>query len=336
LNRRGFLAGLAATACARPSTAHETQPWAGINLAGLEFNARALPGREDRNYVAPRREQLGYYKERGFDLVRLPFRWERLQPELGEDFAEGHFQRIAGLVQEAQERDMRIILGAHQYGRRRQQGRNRIIGEGAEVTREHFAEFWGEMGRRFRAAPHVIFGLNNEPNDQRSDVLVDVQNGAIAALRDSGARQLVLASGNNWSGAHSWGRSNAEAMLDIVDPGDHLAFDVHQYLDSDSSGRAGVCVPGSGAARLRPFTNWAREHGRQGLLGEFGVGRNPGCREELRELLRHVHDHPGVWLGWAYWAGGPWWGEDYEFSLEPSENGGGDRDQMEYLRPFLR
>ncbi len=41
----------------------------------------------------------------------------------------------------------------------------------------------------------------------------------------------------------------------------------------------------------------------------------------------------GVWLGWSYWAGGPWWTRDYMYSVEPLDRE--DRPQMRVLQAFL-
>ena len=132
---------------------------------------------------------------------------------------------------------------------------------------------------RYRNKP-VIYNLTNEPHDQEKALLVSVQNEAIAAIRDAGATQLVLASGGAWSGAHSWESSgNAEAMLGIRDPRNNFAFDVHQYLDQNASGTSGTCVANSGN-RLTVFTAWARKNGKRGFLGEFGGGANSACNTD--------------------------------------------------------
>jgi endoglucanase len=44
-----------------------------------------------------------------------------------------------------------------------------------------------------------------------------------------------------------------------------------------------------------------------------------------------------VWMGWAWWAAGPWWGE-YMFSLEPTNLGKpdqADRPAMDLLERHL-
>ena len=120
----------------------------------------------------------------------------------------------------------------------------------------------------------------------------------------------------------------------VVDPLDRMAYDVHQYLDRDSSGRSAECVAGAGG-RLAPFTRWARQHGKRGFLGEFGAGPGEGCARELAALLEHIRRNRDVWVGWTCWAGGPWWG-DYPLSLEPASlEAPSDRPQMAVLRQYF-
>jgi endoglucanase len=156
-------------------------------------------------------------------------------------------------------------------------------------------------------------------------------NAAITAIRGASANNLILVPGNAWTGAHSWSQSwygtpNATAMLAITDPGNNYAFEVHQYLDSDSSGTSEACVSGTiGSQRLQGFTNWLKQHGKRGFLGEFGAGTSATCQSALDDMLAHLDANPDVWLGWTYWAAGPWWG-NYFMSLEPRS--GADAPQM--------
>jgi endoglucanase len=50
---------------------------------------------------------------------------------------------------------------------------------------------------------------------------------------------------------------------------------MHQYLDSDSSGTSGTCVSSTiGVERLTAATNWLKQNGFKGFLGEIGAGSN--------------------------------------------------------------
>jgi endoglucanase len=223
------------------------------------------------------------------------------------------------------------VLSPHQYGRRYEAGTVRIIGESELAPAEAFASFWRRFALRFRSTPSVIYGLQNEPHDQDPVALASLSNAAIAAIRAAGCTQLILAPGIGWSGAHSWlTRGNGAAMLAVRDPLNNFAFDAHQYLDADNSGTHAQCSAGAGASRLRAFTDWARRSGRKGFLGEFGAAPGRECLAELDALLSYLSANSDVWLGWTYWAGGPWWGANYPLSIEPQN--GGDRPQMTILR----
>jgi endoglucanase len=121
-------------------------------------------------------------------------------------------------------------------------------------------------------------------------------------------------------------------MLDVVDPLSNFAYEVHQYLDDNSSGTSPDVVEWAGSARLAGFTDWARQHGVRGILGEFGWADTPEAQVEGEALMRHMSENRDVWIGGTYWAAGPWWG-DYMFSVAPNEDG--DRPQMEVLKQFV-
>ena len=156
--------------------------------------------------------------------------------------------------------------------------------------------------------------------------------------RSAGATNLVTVPGNAWTGAHSWsqnwyGTPNATVMKGIVDPGSNMLFEVHQYLDADSSGTSANCVSATiGVERLQEFTSWLRSNGHRALLGEVAGGDNATCAAALTQMLGHLQLNSDVWRGWTWWAAGPWWGS-YMYSIEP--NGTVDKPQMSTLAPFL-
>jgi endoglucanase len=306
----------------------------GVNIAGLEFNPAQNPGHLDVDYVAPDLREIAYYRDAGASVIRVPFLWERLQPRLGGHFDAAYLALLQSAVQRAA--GMHVILDAHQFGRRWVNGEAQIIGESA-VSADQFASFWATLATHFMNDNAVIFGLQNEPHDQNTDQLVTLQNRAIAAIRDIGGLNLILVTGNAWSGAHSWSSSgNADAMLQVQDRADNIAFEVHQYLDNASSGAQPGCAPGA-SARLAGFSRWCRDHGRRGFLGEFGAGADAQCQNELSDLLQHIADNPDVWIGWTYWAGGAWWPSDYPLSVKPlSLDRPMDRPQMATLRRYFQ
>ena len=53
-----------------------------VNLIGADFGA-AGQNVYGKDYTYPTASELDYFKAQGLDLIRLPFKWERMQPTLG-------------------------------------------------------------------------------------------------------------------------------------------------------------------------------------------------------------------------------------------------------------
>ncbi|MBI5531387.1 MAG: glycoside hydrolase family 5 protein [Deltaproteobacteria bacterium] len=306
---------------------------AGVNLSCAEFAAGKIPGSYGTDYIYPSADEVDYFVGKGMNTFRLPFLWERLQPASPGPLDATEETRLSTIVSHALGKGAYVILDPHNYARYY----GTVMGEGNAIAA--LADLWSRLAGKYKAEPHVLFGLMNEPNGLATETWRDAANASIKAIRDAGASNLILVPGNAWTGAHSWssdwyGTANAVAMLDIVDPGNNYVFEVHQYLDSDSSGTSDQCVSTTiGSERLQGFTDWARTHGKQAFLGEFAGARNDTCYQAVDDMLSYFDQNRDVWMGWTWWAAGPWWG-DYMFTLEPDN--GADRPQMAILAPHLQ
>lgn len=307
----------------------------GINLSGAELNPERNPGTYGKDYIYPSSGELDYFRSKGFDVVRLPFRWERLQHAPFADFDQAELARIKGFVAAAGARNMRVILSPHNFGRYLINGRETLIGT-TPVPNEAFADFCQKLAAAF-AGNDAIYALSlmNEPHDSNGLWKSAAQAG-LNAIRKSDRGRLVLAPGDQWSGAWSWRRYNDDFLLD--DPSDNIAYEAHQYFDLDRSGTYKVGYTLSGATEergidwVRPFVDWLKLHHVKGIITEFGVPNDdPRWLGLVQSLL--------VYLGreripWTYWAGGPWWGA-YPLSAEPRN--GSDAPIMSVLKKeYLR
>jgi endoglucanase len=306
--------------------------FAGVNLAGAEFGESNLPGIYNQHYTYPTRAEVDYFTSKGMNTFRLPFRWERLQHQAYGSLNSTELGRIKSFVSYASSKGAYTILDPHNYARYY----GNIIGS-ANLPADAFADFWKKVASEFMHDSLVIFGLMNEPHTMATEQWLAGANAAIAAIRLAGAHNLVLVPGNGWSGAHSWtnnwyGTPNSAVMKDVVDSLNNYAYEVHQYFDSNSSGTSSTCVSATvGADRLKTFTGWLRANKKKGFLGEFGIAHNETCMNALDKMLAYIHENGDVWLGWTYWAAGPWWG-NYMFSVEPQ--GGIDKPQMAILQKY--
>ncbi len=305
----------------------------GVNLAGADFGYDVLPGEYGTQYTYPTYEEIDYFTEKGMNIFRLPFLWERIQNDQNAPLNQDELARIKDVVNYAATKQAKVILdphnGARYYGE--------IIGIDGDLGAlpvKAFQDLWGKLSQEFKENNNVIFGLMNEPHDMPTELWKDVANAGIGAIRATGAQNLILVPGNAWTGAHSWtfddyGTPNADVMTAIVDTANNYAFEVHQYLDNDSSGTSSECVSETvGAERLVAFTQWLKDNNQKGFLGEFAGGVNQKCLTALDNMLDYMDDNDDVWMGWTYWAAGPWWGEDI-YTVEPKD--GVDRPQMAIL-----
>ena len=306
----------------------------GVNLSGAEFAGEKLPGVYGRDYIYPNPTEIDYFMSRGMDVFRIPFLWERLQPSLGGALDPAELQRLQAIVSYATAKGATVILDPHNYARYR----GALIGSPG-VPNERFAAFWGRLASLYQGNDRVIFGLMNEPFGEPAEAWRDPATAAIRAIRQAGAKNLILVPGVSWTGAHSfvhgnYGVPNAVALQHIADPANHYAYEVHQYLDSDYSGTHDTCQSADiGVATLREFTSWLRDNHKQAFLGEFGVPVEATCLTALRAMLAFVRDNADVWLGWTYWTAGPWM-VSYHYTVEPDSHGQAPRPQMTILEQF--
>lgn len=311
-----------------------TMPLRGVHLAGAEFGA-PLPGVEGYDYEWPTNDEIDYFVGKGMNTFRVGFMWERLQATAYGGFEAPYFAKLDGLVRYGTSKGAYIVLDPHNFARYYDD----VIGS-AECPNAVFADFWRRLAVTYRHNPHVVFDLVNEPHDLPTEQWVDAANDAIAAIRAAGAHNLIEVPGNSWAGAYTWddddyGTPNSVAMLDIVDPENNFVYEAHQYLDSDGGGEYYTCVSKTvGTDRLQPFLGWLRENHKKGVLGEFAGGRNKTCNAAITDMMTTIDSSSDILVGWTWWAAGPAWDSDYQFSIEPS-SGGKDAAQMSLLAPHL-
>lgn len=300
----------------------------GINLAGAEFGEGR--GTFGKDYTYPSDETIAYFAGKGFNAVRLPFKWERLQPRLNRGFDRAERKRLADTVKALRRAGFTVILDPHNYAFYG----DKPIGS-AEVPDTAFADFWRRLAEDYKDDAGVQFGLMNEPKDISAPQWLASANAAIAAIRETGATNLILVPGTLWSGAHSWeedieGGANGTVMLDVKDPMENHAYEVHQYLDADFSGKAKTCARADDAVKaLERFTEWLKRNGKRGFLGEFGGSADPACLDGLARMTAVIEKESAVWTGWTYWAGGDWWPTTEPLNIQPTADG--DRPQLAAL-----
>lgn len=304
----------------------------GVNVAGAEFGD--LPGRPNFDYAYPSSEALARIAATGATAIRLPFRWERLQPRLGAAFDAAELKRLEDAVDAAKAAGLAVVLDPHNYAHYR----GAMIGA-KTAPLSAFADFWSRLAIRFKTKPTVVFSLMNEPYDIGAAEWAEAANAAIAAIRKTGALNFLIVPGTAYTGAHSWGSAlstgrNDVEMLAVSDPLGRMAFDFHQYLDADFSGRSPDCPAADRAIKaIDDVSAWLKQNGLRGFLGEVAASSQAPCVEAMKTMIGKLNAAPDLWIGWTVWSAGAWWPKDYMFNLEPTASG--EAPQMAALKPLM-
>ncbi|RXW25592.1 hypothetical protein EST38_g213 [Candolleomyces aberdarensis] len=304
----------------------------GVNQSGAEFGENVIPGVLGTHYTWPSPSSIDYFTNQGFNTFRIPFKLERLSPPgrgLGGAFDQPYLQGLKQIVDYVtRTKNAFAIIEPHNYMRY----------NGNVITDTNaFANWWRSLATEFRSNDKVIFDVMNEPHTMDAQVVFNLNQAAVNAIRAAGATtQLILVEGTSWTGAWTWTTSsgNGNVFGAIRDPNNNVAIEMHQYLDQDGSGTSPTCVSSTiGAERLAAATDWLKRNNLKGFLGEIGAGSNANCISAVRGALCSLQTS-GVWIGVAWWAAGPWWG-DYFQSIEPPNGAAISQILPQALKPFL-
>lgn len=232
----------------------------GINVCGGEFGtpealarrsrfSNRRPGIYNTHYHYDSQATFDYLADRGLKLVKLAFRWERLQSRLGAPLDATELARLRGAVSRARAAGLQVLLDMHNYGeyylfngkrgRRRTaraRGVRRPIGSD-HVTYDHFADAWEKISAAFGDNPGIVgYSLQAEPAGMPDGATgwELASQAALDVIRRRDDSKLVAVSGYDWAGVQSWTTNHPTKWID--DPADNHCYEGHHYWDRDHSG----------------------------------------------------------------------------------------------------
>ena len=122
------------------------------------------PDAEDFRDLAQR---LGAANAAPKRIIRLPFRWERVQPTLGGALNATELQRLKGSVADANAYNFQIILDVHNYGgyfKCNPVGSRSYHKIGSGISDAQFADLWRRLSLEFKGNTQIVgYDLMNEP-----------------------------------------------------------------------------------------------------------------------------------------------------------------------------
>lgn len=227
------------------STAADGLPRHGVNVGGLEFGtgdgfSQVELGELGTDYFAEPAESYEWLAQRGIDLVRLPVRWERLQPALEGALSATYAATVTAQLDAAAGAGIDVILDLHNYGAYVTDD-GLVIVDSEELPVASLTDVWLRMSERWRDHDAVIgYGLMNEPHSHGgaasggAERWEEASQEVVSALREVGDGHLILVAGYDWSSLVRWRDNHPTAW--IADPAGNVRYEAHHYWDTHGVG----------------------------------------------------------------------------------------------------
>ena len=189
-------------------------------------------------------ETFDYIASRGVDLVKIEFRWEILQRQLGGPLHATSIERLLAVTERARSAGLKVILSMHNFGAYwlwdGEKGVRRPIGT-AKVTFADYANVWKRLSLKFKDMPEVGYAIMSEPVGLKPkgelsprQVWEKASQRALNAIRATGDTHMILVNGYRWSSLADWPTIHPRPW--ITDPASNYFYTAHHYWDRDWSG----------------------------------------------------------------------------------------------------
>lgn len=313
----------------------------GINIMDLGIADNAIPGVYGTNYTKPNYASIKVLKDRGMGVLRIPFKWERVQNQLSGPLNTAYFNLMLEVLRDADTAGIKIILDMHNYGRYKKSGVTTMFGQDNGPTTADYADVWKKLVQGIRADEKAYravyaFDIMNEPYSLPSGVRgltpqklwEEYSQAAVSGIRSTGETKMIHVEGYSYASADRWPSLHPKPWIN--DPVNNIMYHAHVYLDNDASGTYKIShaeettkakaqnhasIAARGIARVKNFSNWCAANSVRGFIGEYGwptaakVGTSEATlwNKEGEEFLRFLDD---IKMGATMWATGTWLSAD--------------------------
>lgn len=306
----------------------------GINLCGAEFGGKNLPGIINKDYVYPTEKDIEYFVRKGFKLMVLPFKWERVQHIPGGELDSLELIEIRQFINTCDKYNVQVTLTMQNFGVYQKGDKQLLLGS-SKLSYKIYKDVWRKIATSLLDKKNLYgFDIMNEPRKIFDKAWFTAAQNAINGIREVDTLTNIIIDGENSAFAFDWKFDNNK-LRDLKDNYNKIIYDAHCYFDFDHSGTYNTKFdrridPHMGVLSVQPFVEWLKKYNKKGIIGEFGI---PSADSRWLAVLDNFLDYINKnGISANYWAAGPWW-KDYELSIQPIN--GVDRPQMLVLEKYL-
>ncbi|NQU86053.1 MAG: cellulase family glycosylhydrolase [Mariniphaga sp.] len=249
----------------------------GINLG----NTFEPPTEAGWNNPKAQEYYFDLYKDAGFDVVRIPVRWDNYTSKtFPYRVSVEYLNRIAEVVDWGLSRGLYIIINSHH---------DNWIKDNYEIAsnRARFDSIWSQISVRFKGrSEKLFFEVLNEPHGLSKSQNDDMHQRIISIIRKTNPTRIVIFQGHNWGGS--------DELLQAAIPNDDYVMGSFHSYDPYEFGLLGEGLWGS-ESNINNLRNkfigikeWSDENNIPVFLGEFGSLRSCDYNSRMKHYKYYV------------------------------------------------
>lgn len=242
-------------------TPHEAIPLMqkGINLG----NTHEPPTEAGWNNPKAQEYYFDMYQEEGFQLVRIPVRWDNYTGKAAPYKVDEYWiNRIEQLVDWGLERGLFIVINSHHD--------SWIKEDYSSTNKVRFDSIWSQISERLKdKSERLLFEILNEPHGLSKANNDDMHARILSIIRKTNPTRIVIFQGNNWGGSD-------DLIHAAIPDDDYIIGSFHSY-DPYLFGLEGEGKWGSTGDyntlenKFISISDWSVKNNIPVFLGEFGA-----------------------------------------------------------------
>ena len=226
--------------------------WRGIHMFGPDANDGGGSGNAsvyNNTLLGTLNTSGGYWYETqgsydylaslGATMVRVPFKWERLQHSLNATLNAAELARLQAAVTAAGNAGLKVVLDCHSYAQYMFASGRFPVGKSTDtIPASALADLWTKVSAAFSGNPAVqAYSLMNEPHDVPLGINGEppaklweaITQQVVNAIRANSDTTEIHVPGYEWAHAPFFPKNHPNGPW-ITDTANNVRYDAHHYL----------------------------------------------------------------------------------------------------------